>query len=61
MVSAMGGELNPELESNLDHISENIIFFDEHTCGADESVKSPIFREFNQTMAAEGSICLGSS
>ncbi len=41
MVSAMGGELNPELESNLDHISENIIFFDEHTCGADESVSHP--------------------
>ena len=41
MVSVMGGELNPALETNLDHISENIIFFDEHTCGADESVSHP--------------------
>ena len=41
MVSAMGGELSPSLEANLDHISENIIFFDEHTCGADESVNHP--------------------
>ncbi|HUX94282.1 MAG TPA: glycoside hydrolase family 38 C-terminal domain-containing protein [Bacteroidales bacterium] len=41
MVSVMGGELNPSLEVNLDHINENIIFFDEHTCGADESVSHP--------------------
>ena len=41
MVSMMGGELSPALEKNLDHISENIIFFDEHTCGADESVSHP--------------------
>ena len=41
MVSVMGGELSPALEANLDHISENIIFFDEHTCGADESVNHP--------------------
>ena len=41
MVSVMGGELSPALEANLDHISENIIFFDEHTCGADESVSHP--------------------
>ncbi len=41
MVSVMGGELSPALEANLDHINENIIFFDEHTCGADESVNHP--------------------
>ena len=41
MVSMMGGELNPSLESNIDHISENAIFFDEHTCGADESINRP--------------------
>jgi hypothetical protein len=41
MVSMMGGELSPALETNLDHISENIIFFDEHTCGADESISHP--------------------
>jgi len=41
MVSIMGGDLNPALESNMDHISENAIFFDEHTCGADESISRP--------------------
>ena len=41
MVSMMGGDLSPALESNLDHISENAIFFDEHTCGADESIDHP--------------------
>ena len=41
MVSVMGGELNPSLEDNLNHINENIIFFDEHTCGADESISHP--------------------
>ncbi|MDP2338512.1 MAG: glycoside hydrolase family 38 C-terminal domain-containing protein [Bacteroidota bacterium] len=41
MVSMLGGELNPALEGNMDHISENAIFFDEHTCGADESIDRP--------------------
>jgi alpha-mannosidase len=41
MVSMMGGELSPSLENNIDHISENAIFFDEHTCGADESISRP--------------------
>ncbi|MGD9558748.1 MAG: glycoside hydrolase family 38 C-terminal domain-containing protein, partial [Mangrovibacterium sp.] len=41
MVSMMGGELSPELEKKLDHISENAVFFDEHTCGADESISHP--------------------
>ena len=41
MVSMMGGELSPTLEANMDHISENAIFFDEHTCGADESINRP--------------------
>jgi hypothetical protein len=41
MVSMMRGELSPALEGNLDHISENAIFFDEHTCGADESINNP--------------------
>jgi alpha-mannosidase len=41
MVSMMGGDLSPALETNMDHISENAIFFDEHTCGADESINSP--------------------
>ena len=37
----MGGELSPTLESDMDHISENAIFFDEHTCGAAESIDLP--------------------
>ena len=41
MVSMMGGELSESLEANMDHISENAIFFDEHTCGADESISHP--------------------
>jgi len=41
MVSMMGGELSESLEENMDHISENAIFFDEHTCGADESISHP--------------------
>lgn len=41
MVSMMGGELSPALETNMNHISENAIFFDEHTCGADESINHP--------------------
>ena len=41
MVSMMGGELSPALEGKIDHISENAIFFDEHTCGASTSINSP--------------------
>jgi alpha-mannosidase len=41
MVAMMGGEQSPSLQSNLDHISENALFFDEHTCGADESISHP--------------------
>ncbi|MEO5602775.1 MAG: glycoside hydrolase family 38 C-terminal domain-containing protein [Cyclobacteriaceae bacterium] len=41
MVSMMGGELSPALEGKMEHISENVIFFDEHTCGADESIDHP--------------------
>ena len=41
MVSMMGGEQSPSLETNMNHISENAIFFDEHTCGADESIDHP--------------------
>jgi len=41
MVSMMGGELGQALEVKMDHISENAIFFDEHTCGASTSINSP--------------------
>jgi hypothetical protein len=41
MVSMLGGELSSTLEDQIEHISENAIFFDEHTCGADESISHP--------------------
>jgi alpha-mannosidase len=41
MVSMMGGELGSSLESKMEHISENAIFFDEHTWGAAESISLP--------------------
>ena len=41
MVSMLGGDLSNDLENKLQHISENALFFDEHTCGADESVDHP--------------------
>ena len=41
MVSMMGCDLSPALETNMDHISENAIFYDEHTVGADESISHP--------------------
>lgn len=41
MVSMMGGELSPSLEGKIDHISENALLFDEHTCGAAESINLP--------------------
>jgi hypothetical protein len=41
MVAMLGGQLSPRLEEKIDHISENAIFFDEHTCGADESIDRP--------------------
>jgi alpha-mannosidase len=41
MVTMLGGELSANLEQKLEHISENAIFFDEHTCGAAESISKP--------------------
>jgi hypothetical protein len=41
MVALKGGELNPDLQSETDHIAENAIFYDEHTFGADESIDRP--------------------
>ena len=41
MVSMMGGELGPTLESKMEHIAENAIFYDEHTFGAAESISLP--------------------
>jgi hypothetical protein len=41
MVALKGGELGPNLQSKIDHIAENAIFYDEHTFGADESINRP--------------------
>ena len=41
MVAMKGGELNPGLQAEIDHIAENAIFYDEHTFGADESISHP--------------------
>jgi hypothetical protein len=41
MVTMMGGEMSNAIEGKLNHINENTIFFDEHTCGADESISRP--------------------
>ncbi len=41
MVSLLDGELSPDIEKKIEHIKENIIFFDEHTVGAAESIQYP--------------------
>jgi len=41
MVAMCVVELNHYLESYMDHISDNAIFFDEHTCGASTSISAP--------------------
>lgn len=41
MVTGLGGELSSSTENKIDHISENALFFDEHTVGADESISRP--------------------
>ncbi len=55
MVLMMGGELNPALEKNLEHISENAIFFDEHTCGASESISRPFSENSTRQWLQKGS------
>jgi hypothetical protein len=41
MILLMGGDLRPEVKNSLEHINENLIFFDEHTVGASESISQP--------------------
>ena len=41
MVAMFGGELSDNLQQKIEHISENALFFDEHTCGAAESISKP--------------------
>ncbi len=41
MVSMLGGDLSDNLQQKIWHISENALFYDEHTYGADESISHP--------------------
>lgn len=41
MIQMMGGELSNDLQQKIWHISENALFYDEHTFGADESISHP--------------------
>ncbi len=41
MVSMMGGKINPAIVGKMDHISENALFFGEHTVGSNESILHP--------------------
>jgi hypothetical protein len=41
MVRAMGGKLDQQTQARMEHISENALFFSEHTVGADESIARP--------------------
>ncbi len=41
MVSMLGGDLSDDLQQKIWHISENALFYDEHTYGADESISHP--------------------
>ncbi|HET9276872.1 MAG TPA: hypothetical protein VFN95_01760, partial [Flavitalea sp.] len=41
MVSIFGTKLAPDIRTKMDHISENALFFSEHTVGADESIHRP--------------------
>jgi len=41
MVEMLGGELSSDLQEKIRHISENALFYDEHTYGADESIWNP--------------------
>jgi len=41
MITMLGGDLSDDLKGKIEHISENALFFDEHTVGADESIDHP--------------------
>ncbi|MEL7598843.1 MAG: glycoside hydrolase family 38 C-terminal domain-containing protein [Proteiniphilum sp.] len=41
MVALLDGELPQNLQKKIDHIKENIIFYNEHTVGAAESISQP--------------------
>ena len=41
MVEMLGGDLSTDLQQKIWHISENALFYDEHTYGAAESISHP--------------------
>jgi hypothetical protein len=41
MVEMLGGDLSADLQQKIWHISENALFYDEHTYGAAESISHP--------------------
>lgn len=41
MILMMGGEIGNKVHDNIWHISENALFYDEHTYGAAESISQP--------------------
>jgi len=41
MSTALGQELNPRIHKDIDQIYRNILFYDEHTFGAAESISNP--------------------
>lgn len=41
MAKAMGAEMNPSLYDEIQDCYDNLLFYDEHTFGADESISNP--------------------
>ncbi len=41
MVGALGGKIDPSVEKKSEHISDNILFYNEHTFGYKESISNP--------------------
>ncbi|MCX6225127.1 MAG: glycosyl hydrolase family 38 [Bacteroidia bacterium] len=55
IVSMLGGGLSADLKSKIEHISENALFFDEHTVGADESIDRPYSENTTEQWLQKGS------
>jgi alpha-mannosidase len=55
MVTMLGGDLSADLKSKIEHISENALFFDEHTVGADESIDHPYSENTTEQWLQKGS------
>ncbi|MFA6127311.1 MAG: glycoside hydrolase family 38 C-terminal domain-containing protein [Bacteroidales bacterium] len=54
MISMLGGNLSNDLKSKIEHISENALFFDEHTVGADESIDRPFSENSTEQWLQKG-------